>query len=83
MNRIRAARQALSWTQDDLAQRAGVSLNSWTVDILERALENLRQRQSGTEEPDGRANEDDENASESDLPEQNGEGNSTDKPGTT
>ena len=42
------------------AQRAGVSLNSWTVDILERALENLRQRQSGTEQPEGRANEDDE-----------------------
>jgi predicted HicB family RNase H-like nuclease len=26
------------------AQKAGVSLNSWTVDILERALDNLRQR---------------------------------------
>ncbi len=65
------------------AQRAGVSLNSWTVDILERALENLRQRQSGTEQPEGRANEDDDKASESGLPEQNGEGNSTDEPGNT
>ena len=65
------------------AQRAGVSLNSWTVDILERALENLRQRQSGAEQPEGRANEDDEKASESGLPEQNGEGNSTDEPGNT
>ncbi len=34
------------------AQRAGVSLNSWTVDILERALDNLRQRQSGTNDPE-------------------------------
>jgi transcriptional regulator with XRE-family HTH domain len=25
MNRIRAARQALGWTQDDLARRAGVA----------------------------------------------------------
>jgi predicted HicB family RNase H-like nuclease len=32
------------------AQKAGVSLNSWTVDILERALDNLRHRQSGTED---------------------------------
>jgi hypothetical protein len=65
------------------AQRAGVSLNSWTVDILERALENLRQRQSGTEQPEDRANEDDDKASESGLPDQNGEGNSTDEPGNT
>ena len=35
------------------AQKAGVSLNSWTVDILERALDNLRQRQSGTEDSEG------------------------------
>ena len=34
------------------AQRAGMSLNNWTVDILERALENLRQRQSRSEEPE-------------------------------
>jgi len=60
-----------------------VSLNSWTVDILERALENLRQRQSGTEHPEGRANEDDEKASGSGLPEQNGGGNSTGEPGNT
>lgn len=65
------------------AQRAGVSLNSWTVDILERALENLRQRQGGTEQPEGRANEDDEKASGSGLPEQNGESNSTGEPGNT
>ncbi len=37
------------------AQKAGVSLNSWTVDILERALDNLRQRQSETEDSDGGA----------------------------
>lgn len=35
------------------AQRAGVSLNSWTVNILERALENLRQHQPGVKDPEG------------------------------
>lgn len=34
MNRIRAARQALSWTQDDLAQRAGVSTR--TIHAIEK-----------------------------------------------
>ena len=34
------------------AQKAGMSLNNWTVDILERALENLRQRQTRSEEPE-------------------------------
>lgn len=34
------------------AQRAGVSLNSWTVNILERAVENLKRNQSETETPD-------------------------------
>ncbi len=34
------------------AQRAGVSLNSWTVNILERAVENLKRNQTETETPD-------------------------------
>jgi hypothetical protein len=34
------------------AQRAGVSLNSWTVNILERAVENLKRNQPETETPD-------------------------------
>ena len=37
------------------AQKAGVSLNSWTVDILERALDNLRQRQNETQDSEGGA----------------------------
>ena len=34
MNRIRAARQALGWTQNDLAERAGVSAR--TVHAIEK-----------------------------------------------
>ncbi len=34
MNRIRAARQALGWTQKDLAQRAGVSTR--TIHAIEK-----------------------------------------------
>ena len=34
MNRIRAARQALSWTQNDLAQKAGVSTR--TIHAIEK-----------------------------------------------
>ncbi|MFP6629406.1 MAG: helix-turn-helix domain-containing protein [Myxococcota bacterium] len=34
MNRIRAARQALGWTQNDLAQRAGVSTR--TIHAIEK-----------------------------------------------
>ena len=37
------------------AQKAGVSLNSWTVTILERALENLRQHQPGVKDPEDQA----------------------------
>ena len=32
----------------DAAQKAGTSLNNWTVNILERALVNLRERQEAT-----------------------------------
>ena len=31
------------------------AVTSWAVDILERALENLRQRHTQTEEPESRA----------------------------
>jgi len=34
MNRIRAARQALGWTQNDLAERAGVSAR--TIHAIEK-----------------------------------------------
>ena len=34
MNRIRAARQALGWTQNDLAERAGVSTR--TIHAIEK-----------------------------------------------
>ena len=34
MNRIRAARQALSWTQDDLAGKAGISAR--TIHAVEK-----------------------------------------------
>ena len=34
------------------AQRAGLSLNSWTVNILERAVENLKRNQAETQAPD-------------------------------
>jgi DNA-binding XRE family transcriptional regulator len=34
MNRIRAARQALGWTQNDLAQKAGVSTR--TIHAIEK-----------------------------------------------
>jgi predicted HicB family RNase H-like nuclease len=61
------------------AQKAGVSLNSWTVDILERALENLRQRQSGTNDPEGQTSGGEDRAKESGRSEHNGEGNSADK----
>lgn len=37
------------------AQRAGMSLNSWTVNILERALDNLRQYQLRSQEPQGQS----------------------------
>ena len=37
------------------AQRAGVSLNSWTVNLLERALVNLRQHQPGVKDPEGQS----------------------------
>lgn len=47
------------------AKRAGVSLNSWTVDILERALENRRQRQPRPEEPGSRASDGEGSGSES------------------
>ncbi len=63
------------------AQRAGVSLNSWTVDILERALENLRQRQSGTEQPEDRADGGEEMPSAPGPSEEDGEGNPADRPG--
>ena len=42
------------------AQRAGVSLNSWTVNILERAVENLKRNQPEAQMPDDHA-ESDEN----------------------
>ena len=35
----------------EAAQRAGTSLNSWTVTVLERAVVNLRERQQRTEQP--------------------------------
>ena len=63
------------------AQRAGVSLNSWTVDILERALENLHQRQNGTDKPENRTDGGGNMASELNSSEQNGEGDSASKPG--
>lgn len=63
------------------AQKAGVSLNSWTVDILERALENLRQRQSGPNNPGDRADGGDDSASGSGPSEQNGEGGSANRQG--
>jgi hypothetical protein len=56
------------------AQRAGMSLNSWTVDILERALENLRQRQSGTDKPESRASGGEGGGSKSGPLGHNGEG---------
>ena len=34
MNRVRAARQALGWTQNDLAERAGVSAR--TIHAIEK-----------------------------------------------
>ncbi|MDP6549911.1 MAG: hypothetical protein QF659_07560 [Dehalococcoidia bacterium] len=34
----------------EAAQRAGTSLNSWTVTVLDRALSNLRERQKRAEE---------------------------------
>jgi hypothetical protein len=34
----------------EAAQRAGTSLNSWTVSVLDRALSNLRERQKRAEE---------------------------------
>ena len=39
------------------AQKAGMSLNSWTVNILERALENLRQQQPDIQEYGDSGNE--------------------------
>ncbi len=36
MNRIRAARQALGWTQSQLAQRAGISTR--TIHAVEKGL---------------------------------------------
>ncbi len=42
------------------AQRAGVSLNSWTVSILERAVENLKRNQPETQTTEDQA-ETDEN----------------------
>ena len=54
------------------AQRAGVSLNSWTVNILERALENLRLHQPGAKDPEGQSD-----GSESSAP-----GSGTDAPDT-
>ena len=44
----------------ELAQRAGISLNSWTVTILERAVENLKRNQPETQAPEDHA-ETDEN----------------------
>ena len=41
----------------DSARKAGMSLNSWTVNILERALGNLRQAQPGTPEPEDSSND--------------------------
>ena len=38
----------------EAAQKAGTSLNSWTVNILERALVNLRERQQESNEAPGR-----------------------------
>ena len=35
----------------DAAQKAGTSLNSWTVNILERALISLRERHEKTPRP--------------------------------
>ena len=37
----------------DAAQRAGTSLNSWTVNVLERAVVNLRERQQKAGESPG------------------------------
>ena len=34
----------------DAAHRAGTSLNSWTVSVLDRAVSNLRERQKRGEE---------------------------------
>jgi hypothetical protein len=56
------------------AKRAGVSLNSWTVDILERALENRRQRQPRPEDPESRASGGEGRGSESGPVQHDGEG---------
>ena len=53
------------------AQKAGVSLNSWTVNILERALENLRQHQPEVEDPEAESGA--SSAPESGLEETTGE----------
>ena len=63
------------------AQRAGVSLNSWTVDILERALENLRQRQSEPDDPEARSGASEDRVSESGSPEPKGDANSAGESG--
>lgn len=55
----------------EAAQKAGVSLNSWTVNILERALENLRQHQAEVEDPEAESS--DSSAPGSGLEETTGE----------
>ena len=63
------------------AQKAGVSLNSWTVDILERALENLRQRQSRTNDSESESDSGEDRATESCQSGRDGKGDSVDKSG--
>ena len=52
----------------DAAHRAGTSLNSWTVNVLDRALSNLRERQKRAEE----RQDHDEAASNGDSPQEPG-----------
>ena len=40
---------------NDAAQQAGVSLNNWTVTMLERALTNIRERQPKARQPENPA----------------------------
>ena len=39
----------------EAAQKAGTSLNSWTVNVLERAVVNLREHQQGVNQPPSRS----------------------------
>ena len=41
----------------EAAQRTGISLNNWTVNILERALGNLREHQQGSNRPKSQGDE--------------------------